>query len=82
MAKKAHKEEKKLREELSEGIELIQKKSFIDGAKSATSALTMAIQKSSKDSFRKDQMLNLITEIAKVFNDDAFLQEVFERKDI
>lgn len=82
MAKKAHKEEKKLREELSEGIELIQKKSFIDGAKNATSALTMAIQKSSKDSFRKDQMLNLITEIAKVFDDEAFLQEVFERKDI
>lgn len=84
MAKKTkvNKEEKELREALSEGMKQVQRKSFITGAKNAAMALTMAIQKSSKDSFRKDQMINLITEISKIFDDEKFLEEIFERDDI
>ncbi len=76
------KEKKNLKEELAEGVEHIQKQSFINGAKHAMTALTMAIQNSSNSSFRKDQLLTLIVEISKVFDDKDFINEVFERKDI
>lgn len=76
------KEKKDLKKELAEGVEHLQKQSFIDGAKNAMTALTMSLKNSSNDSFRKDQLLTLIVEISKVFDDKEFINEVFERKDI
>ena len=76
------KEKKDLKKELDEGVEHLQRQSFIDGAKNAMTALTMSLKNSSNDSFRKDQLLTLIVEISKVFDDKEFINEVFERKDI
>ena len=76
------KEKKDLKKELAEGVEHLQRQSFIDGAKNAMTALTMSLKNSSNDSFRKDQLLTLIVEISKVFDDkeksNRFLQPTCE----
>ena len=73
------KKDKQLKEELFEGIDHIRRQSYINGAKDAITALTAALQKSTKEDFRKEHLLILVSEVSRIFDDEEFLKSVLER---
>lgn len=74
------KKDEQLKKELLEGFEQVRRQSYVEGAKNALTAFISTLQKSSKEDFRKEHLLILISEIAKIFEDEEFLKSVFEKE--
>ena len=75
-----NKDNKNFKLEIQQEVKALYDKAFIEGAKHSISAIIESFRHSSKEMMPKDQVINMLEEMLKAFDNKQFVEDVTKKR--